>query len=298
MGLEEELSLRFHKLTMYGEGDFFLPHMDNVHSDGQTMTLIVEVPDGTFTGKSEEMNGGFLVVDGKLINRIYSRQDILLFHDVVHEVTKVEKTPRVALIFDVVRGSHVPASTETEEKFIRGLEKIRDRGQLRVGFLASFLGFASDGTLSPSVLKEVDLIMHKAMDSLSHKVEIVEVSFNGPDVYRKEVQSFLLEDGTPSFQDINDYVDDRTESSDEEMTIYPERRDWDDYDNMRLNKLEHPSIVSSRFKLGGVLFLASSRNSAKTHQGAPVYLGDWNFRASSIYRGLAVIAHLKGKRLP
>ena len=292
MGLEEDLSVRFHKLTLYEEGDFFLPHMDNPRSNGQTMTLVVEVP-ATFFDRNRF--GGRLVVDGMVIEKSNDCQHILFFHDVEHEVTKLRFGTRLALIFDVIRESascSIPVRTISSPRndFLRGLEEIYKRGHMRVGFLANYIGFTppsqEKGNISPQVLKGIDLVLYEAMCTVSARVDILEVYEEEETICLAKVMSFdSIKGQFPFF---------RAPTSDDGPIHTPKSSQastFDDYDEIEPSLEDHPSIFSSRFKLGDVVFLASDgKCRAKHAPNNEARFGGDSFETCTIYGGLAVIA--------
>lgn len=121
------VSLTPHKLLIYGEGDFFTPHMDSVHTTGQNMTCVVELSTN-WSGAGLEINGIQLGCSSKMAK-------LFVFdHDLPHQIIPIEEGYRVSVTFDLVVDPIYPSEKAGIENTFK---KMKSLGVKRFGFFAT-----------------------------------------------------------------------------------------------------------------------------------------------------------------
>src|SRR3990167_7493501 len=155
------VSIKPHKLLIYGKGDFFSEHIDSLHTKGQTMSCVVNL-DSSWEGSDYG-----LIVDGTGYIPRDTEDDnyIVVFdHDLKHSVPKVKKGFRVSVTFDLV------VETNEEKKDLKKMLKkdislLKSKGVKRFGFFASHTYFRKQQ------LKGTDKILVGLLESLKLDVK-------------------------------------------------------------------------------------------------------------------------------
>lgn len=227
------------------------------------------------------------MIDGSIIPEATRTQALLLYRDAKQEVTS-SCQEFASFSFNVISKSPPQLDEPHAENFSKGLKEISQRGHSRVGFLIHAEKVQRDWNSEPDYhLKGADRILYNILVSVSFEVKIVNVVEENGQVCLQTVKSFdSLKGESPFFENVyNDPMHHRVPVSQEAP--------FDEYDCIRVNVEKEPSLFHSRYKLGDVVFLASSKQMRKKHIFAGGELSETHkISFPDLYTSLAVVATL------
>lgn len=173
----ELTSIKAHKFIMYRgptdeskQGDFFAPHIDSLHTDGQTMSCVAEF--GTKFG------GEGLIIDGQSHPYSSTYKLFVFDHDLKHEVAPVTSGLRLSITFDLVvdQSSQGPTNDDLSGRIKELVDDVlKPLGTKRIGWLSPHT------YLSGQDPKGFDSMLLEATKDVCKKYEQITLETSGPD---------------------------------------------------------------------------------------------------------------------
>jgi hypothetical protein len=244
------LKIEFYKLVLYEKEDFFLPHFDADHSEGdQVMTISVDL----YCGKRI---GGILLFqdlnEGNNGPTAPSKDNItmsIFYNDVGHSVSKLDKGRKVSLVFNVLQ------TNELDDAMIEKFDKQTRKGFRSIGSEKIGVEMVHIYMSKNPKLKGVDRIIEELF-----KINKIKTQFIKTATIKGFSNMVAHEDVFKVFHSNDEYTDKETLETIIEGEGFLTKEDFlKEIEKKRVcyEKGDEPiyNIISKKFKLGHIHFL-------------------------------------------
>jgi len=304
------VSIKPHKLVIYGKDDFFSKHIDSVHTSGQNMSCVVEL-DHPYEGfnciykddnqnkehglvarpkekdnteEDEDKKCGALIVNGELLERRNGKCLLALFYnDCEHEVEQIFNGYRVSITFDLVVN---PLKNKEEEKTTleKDMKYLYNSGIKRIGF------FALNKYIEEQQLKGADAQVVNMLKPYIKNHKMLDLKHNGCSWYHPKIFSYNSEQF--GMIEIEDEGEDTRCGDDYSPIQFPKPKSLSEL-NSSYYVVENDTVFKDKYCLGDIVVLWSPCEPVQTHRGNDeIHLGNEGI-SGCFHRNPFIVCELK-----